>query len=90
MLELEDYIDECAKVFLKEQSRLFDEPVATDIDEAKEFLEEVFACVCENLDEVREYLDDLGMDVDGMTDEEIEDSLEVFKLSEGRYFVVEA
>lgn len=31
-----------------------------------------------------------GMDVEGMSDEEIEESLEVFKISEGRYFVVEA
>ncbi len=32
-------IDEmCAEVFLKEQGRLFDEPVAETVDEAMEFL----------------------------------------------------
>lgn len=30
------------------------------------------------------------MDVSGMSDEELEDELEVFKLDDGHYFVVEA
>ena len=39
-------IDEmCAEVFLKEQGRLFDEPVAETVDEAMEFLEDCFAQV---------------------------------------------
>lgn len=88
-MELENYIDECAKVFLDEQTKLFDEPVATNIDEAKEFLEECDAQVFDNLDDVKDYLDELGMDIDGMDDAEIEDQLEVFKLKGGRYFVVE-
>ena len=71
-MELEDYIEECAKVFLDEQTKLFDEPVASNIDEAKEFLEESFAQVFDGIDDVREYLDELGMDVDGMDDDEIE------------------
>lgn len=89
-MELEDYIEECAKVFLDEQTKLFDEPVASNIDEAKEFLEESFAQVFDSIDDVREYLDELGMDVDGMDDDEIEEQLEVFKLKGGKYLVVEA
>lgn len=89
-MELEDYIEECAKVFLDEQTKLFDEPVASNIDEAKEFLEESFAQVFDGIDDVREYLDELGMDVDGMDDDEIEEQLEVFKLKGGKYLVVEA
>ncbi len=89
-MELENYIEECAKVFLDEQTRLFDEPVASNIDEAKEFLEECFAQVFDNIEDVKEYLDELGMDVEGMSDEEIEEQLEVFKLKDGRYLVVEA
>ena len=38
---------------------------------------------------VREYLEEEGMDVDSLSDEELEDELEVFKLDDGRYFVVE-
>ena len=39
-IKMEKHIDECAKVFLRDQTQLFDEPVAYDIEEAKEFLEE--------------------------------------------------
>lgn len=83
-------MDECARVFLKEQGRLFDPPVAETLEEAKAFLEDCFAQVFDSLEEVKEYLEELGMDTDGMTDEEIEESLEVFKLENGRYLVVEA
>lgn len=87
---MDKYLDECAKVFLEEQGKLFDEPVAETFEEAKEFLEDCFAQVFENLDEVREYLEEEGMDVSDLSDEELEESLEVFKLEDGHYFVVEA
>ena len=84
-------IDEMfAEVFLKEQGKLFDEPVAETLEEAKDFLEDCFAQVFDSIEEVREYLDEEGMDVSGMSDEELEDELEVFKLDDGHYFVVEA
>ena len=84
------YLEECAEVFLKEQGKLFDEPVAETIEEAKEFLEDCFAQVFENISDVRAYLDEEGMDVSGVSDEELADELEVFAISDGRYFVVEA
>ena len=87
---MEQYLDECAEVFLKEQGKLFDEPVVEDVEEAKEFLCDCFAQVFENIKEVREYLEEEGMDVDGLSDEELADELEVFAISGGRYFVVEA
>ena len=87
---MDNYIEECAEVFLRDQGKLFDEPVVESIEEAKEFLEDCFAQVFENISEVRQYLDEVGMDVDGMSNEELEESLEVFKLSDGHYFVVEA
>ena len=87
---MEQYLEECAEVFLKEQGKLFDEPVAETIAEAKEFLEDCFAQVFENISEVRAYLDEEGMDVSGVSDEELADELEVFAISDGRYFVVEA
>ena len=42
---MEQYLEECAEVFLKDQGKLFDEPVAETIEEAKEFLEDCFACL---------------------------------------------
>ena len=61
----------CAEVFLKEQTKLFDEPVAETVEEAEEFLEDVFAQEFDSL-------------------EDIEESLEVFKLPNGKFLVVEA
>ena len=75
-----EYLDKCAEVFLKEQGKLFDEPVAETLEEAKDFLEDCFAQVFDSIEEVREYLDEEGMDVSGMSDEELEDELEVFTL----------
>jgi site-specific recombinase len=80
---------ECARVFLRDQEKLFDEPVADTIDEAKDFLEDCFAQCFDDISQVREYLSDEGMDVDSLSNEELEDELEVFKLDDGRYFVVE-
>lgn len=87
---MDKYLEECAEVFLKEQGKLFDEPVVFDIEEAKEFLEDCFAQVFENIKEVRAYLEEEGMDVEGLSDEELAEELEVFALPDGRYFVVEA
>ena len=80
---------ECAKVFLRDQEKLFEEPVAETIDEAKEFLEDCFAQCFDDISMVREYLEEEGMDVDSLSDEELEGELGVFKLDDGRYFVVE-
>lgn len=80
---------EVLNFFLENQNRLFDEEVATTPDEAEEFLEEVMAQVVDNFDEVREYFEEMGSDIDGMTDEEIEEQSEVFKLPDGRYLLVE-
>ncbi|MGN0160328.1 MAG: glyoxalase [Lachnospiraceae bacterium] len=82
--------NECGKVFLEEQGKLFDEPVVTNLAEAIEFLEDCFAQELKNIKEVREYLEELGMDTTGESDEELEQELEVFKLPDGTYFVVEA
>lgn len=86
---MEKHIDECAKIFLRDQRKLFDEPVASNIEEAKEFLEDCFAIYCKNLKELREVMDEEGMDVSDLSDEELEEQLEVFKLDNGGYFFVE-
>lgn len=80
----------CLNTFLENQDRLFDEPVAETLEEAEAFLEDVMACVVDSIDDVRDYLEESGMDVDGMTDDEIEDAAEVFALPGGGYLIVEA
>lgn len=85
-----EYSEECLMTFLANQMQLFDEPVAETPEEAEEFLSDCFAVVVDSIDEVRDYLDDAGMDTDGMTDEELAESAEVFALPDGTYLVVEA
>ena len=84
-----EYDEECLKTFLKNQSQLFDEPVAESIEEAEAFLEDWMAAVVDNIDEVRDFLDGEGLDVDGMSSEELEEASEVFALPDGRYLIVE-
>ena len=67
----------------------FDEPVAETLEEAEAFLEDCMAVVTDSIKEVREYLEEAGADVSGMTEEELEEASEVFALSGGRYLIVE-
>lgn len=83
------HIDECAKVFLRDQKQLFDEPVAYDLEEAKEFLEDCMAVYCKDIKELREVMDDEGMDVSDLSNDELLEQLEVFRLDNGGYFFVE-
>ena len=45
--------------------------------------------VAESLEEVREYFEESGADVDHMTEEEMEEASEVFVLPDGTYLIVE-
>ncbi len=76
--------------FLENQSRLFDEDVASTPDEAQDFLEDNMAEVVDSIEEVVEYFDEMGVDTDGLSEEEIEQQAEVFRLPDGRYLVVNA
>ena len=67
----------------------FDEPVAETYEEAEEFLEDCMAVVADSIDEVRKYLSGMGADVDGMSNEELEEASEVFALPDGKYLIVE-
>lgn len=86
---MDKHIDECAKVFLRDQKQLFDEPVAYDLEEAKEFLEDCMAVYCKDIKELREVMDDEGMDVSDLSNDELLEQLEVFSLDNGGYFFVE-
>lgn len=76
-------------VFLRDQKQLFDEPVAYDLEEAKEFLEDCMAVYCKDIKELREVMDDEGMDVSDLSNDELLEQLEVFRLDNGGYFFVE-
>ncbi len=84
-----EYNEECLKVFLKKQLQLFDEPVAENLEEAEAFLEDCMAVVVDSLDEVREYFEENGADIAGMSDDELEEASEVFSLPSGQYLIVE-
>lgn len=83
------YTEECINTFLEKQGQLFLQPVAESYEAAEAFLEDCMAAVVNSIAEVREYLEDMGADVDGMTDEELEDASEVFALPDGTYLIVE-
>lgn len=84
-----EYDEECLRTFIKNQGQLFDEPVAENMEEAEAFLEDCMAVVVKSINEVREYLDENGADVSGMSDEELEEASEVFALPSGQYLIVE-
>nr|WP_177297265.1 glyoxalase [uncultured Blautia sp.] len=83
------YKKESVETFLKNQGRLYDEPVAETYEEAEEFLEDCMAVEVKTLKEVRRYLDEAGADVEGMSEDELKDASEVFALPSGGYLIVE-
>ncbi len=86
---MNEYSEECLLTFLKKQSQLFDEPVAETLEEAEAFLEDCMAVVVDSLDEVREYFEENGADVETMSQDELEEASEVFALTNGQYLIVE-
>ena len=86
---MSDYSEICLKTFLKDQGKLFDERVGENLEEAEAFLEDCMAVVADSLEEVREYFEEEGVDVDGMTPEDLEEASEVFPLPDGKYLIVE-
>ena len=87
---MNEYDEICVECFLRNQSQLLDERVASNMEEAEEFLEDCMAVVCKNLKEVRAYFEEEGADIAQMSDDDLEDASEVFALPDGRYLVVEA
>ena len=85
-----EYDEVCLNYFLEHQSQLFDENVADSLEEAEAFLEDCMAVICDNIKEVKQFLDESGADVSGMSNHEIKEAEEVFSLPDGRYLVVEA
>lgn len=87
---MSDYSEECLKIFLKKQGQLFDEPVASSLEEAEGFLEDCMAVVVNSLKEALDYFEESGMDVSGMSEDEMDEIAELFPLGDGTYLIVEA
>ena len=64
-------------------------PVAGTLEEAEAFLEDCMAVVVDSIQEVANYFQEEGVDVDGMSLEELEEASEVFALPSGKYLIVE-
>lgn len=84
-----EYDEEVLNTFLEKQTQLFSEEVADSLETAEEFLEDCMAVVCKNLREVRDYFDEAGTDIAGMSDDELLEQSEVFSLPSGRFLIVE-
>lgn len=82
--------DEVVKFFLENQGKSFDEPVANNMEEAYEFLEDCMAVVFNDIISLKKYWEEEGVDMEGMTNDEILDSYEVFSLPDGKILLVEA
>lgn len=81
--------DAVLKCFLDNQLQLYPEEVATTLEEAEAYLEEVMAVVVDSVSEVWEYFDEAGIDMEGADEEEILEADEVFEVGDGRYLIVE-
>ena len=84
-----EYDDKVLSCFLEKQGQLFPENVADTPEAAEEFLEDCMAVVCKNIKDVRDYFDEAGADISGMSDDELIEQSEVFSLPSGRFLIVE-
>ena len=87
---MHEFDDAVLKCFLKKQLQLLPEKVAETEEEAEAFLEECMAVVVESLDEVWEYFDEEGIDLEEMNKEDILQAPEVFDIGDGRFLIVES
>lgn len=76
-------------VFLQNQAQLFDEKVAETREEAESFLEDCMAVVVDSPEEVWNYFEEEGVDMEGADELEIINADEVFEIGDGRYLIVE-
>ena len=87
---MHEYDELVLKCFLDKQLQLLPEKVAESIDEAEAFLEECMAVVVDSIDEVWEYFDEEGIDLEELDKDEIAQAPEVFAVGDGRYLIVES
>ncbi len=87
---MHEYDEAVLNCFFNNQLKLLPEKVARNIDEAEAFLEECMAVVVDSIDEVWQYFDEEGIDLEGQEKEEIVDAPEVFDIGDGRYLIVQS
>ena len=87
---MQEYDDAVLECFLENQLQLFPEKVADTEEEAEEFLEECMAVVVNSVDEVWDYFDEEGVDLEDQDKDDILDAPEVFDVGDGRYLIVES
>lgn len=86
---MNEYDEDVLETFLAKQEQLFSEPVADSPEEAEAFLEDCMAVVVSSLKEVKDYFEEAGTDIAGMSDEELKEQSEVFAIPDGRFLIVE-
>lgn len=86
---MHEFDDAVLKSFLKHQLQLFPEKVAETLEGAESFLEECMAVVVNSVDEVIEYFEEEGIDIENAVGDEILEAAEVFDVGDGRYLIVE-
>jgi len=87
---MHEYDEAVLNCFLENQLQLVPEKVAENIDEVEAFLEECMAVVVDSIDEVWDYFNEEGIDLEGQDKEEIVEAPEVFDIGDGRYLIVES
>ncbi len=87
MHEFDEAVLQC---FLDNQEQLFSKVVMNSYEEAEEFLSDSMAVIVDSVKEIWEFFEEEGIDTDGMTEEDIVETPEVFPIGDGRYLIVEA
>jgi hypothetical protein len=75
--------------FLDKQLQLYPEPVAENLEEAENFLEECMAVVVSSAREVWEFFEEEGVDMEDADEDSILEADEVFEVGDGRYLIIE-
>lgn len=86
---MHEYDAAVLQCFLENQLQLFPEEVADTLEEAESFLEECMAVVVDSVEEVTQFFEEEGVDMDGAVGDEILEAAEVFDIGDGRYLIVE-
>lgn len=86
---MRNYDDTVLNCFIEKQEQLFDERVAETLEEADDFLTEVLAVVADTKEDVIEYFEEEGLDMQTEEGEDIFEAKEVFEVGDGRYLIVQ-
>jgi len=88
-LFMHEYDDAVLRCFLDNQLQLFPEKVADSLEEAEGYLEECMAVVVDSKEEVLNFFEEEGLDLEGADEDEILEADEVFDIGDGRYLIIE-